>query len=720
MSEILEDSSVVEKWGEFLRKYYNDKILELASKYPEERSLYIDWTDIDRYDSALADMVLEEPNLVLLQADEALRIFDLPTGTTLDKAHFRIAKIPKRIEIRNLRSAHINRLMAIDGLVRKVTQVRPKIINAAFECQRCGHMTMLSQAGSRFLEPYTCESEACAGRKGAFKLMIAKSEFLDAQKIMLQESPEDLRGGEQPQTLDVHVEDDMAGELVPGDRVIVSGIMRSYQRSTQAGGKLTSFDVYLEGNGIELEQQEFKELEITKEDEEDIERLRNDPEIYEKVVHSIAPSIYGNDTIKEAMALQLFSGIVKNLPDGARIRGDIHMLLVGDPGTGKSQLLRYITKLAPRGIYAGGKSATAAGLTATAVKDEFGDGRWALEAGVLVLADGGIAAVDELDKMKSDDRSALHEAMEQQTISVAKAGIMATLKTRCALLGAANPKFGRFDMYKPLSEQIDMPSTLLSRFDLIFTLTDIPDRNVDTDIARHIIQSHYAGELDARAKNVGDISEDQVTVQMKSIQTEIPPALLRKYVAYARKRVFPVMTKAARERLIEFYVGLRSQGEGKEASVPVTARQLEALVRLAEASTRTRLGDEVTLEDANRVIGILETCLKQVGVDPETGKLDVDWMVGKPKSQRDRIIILIDIIRDLMNEYGGEAPEEEVIERAEDKDINRIKAQDMIDRLNRDGTIWKPSHGKLKLVWWGFYVPKKIRDGIRGHDCRMR
>ena len=698
MEEILDGSSLIEKWGEFLRKYYNDKILELASKYPEERSLYVDWANIDRYDSSLADMVLEEPSMVLRHADEALKMFDLPTGTTLDKAHFRVYKLPKKIEIRNIRSAHINRLISVDGLVRKVTQVRPKIVKAAFECQRCGHTTMLNQTGTRFVEPYNCESEACAGRKGAFKLIIAKSGFIDAQKIMVQESPEDLRGGEQPQTLDMHIEDDMAGELVPGDRVVVSGIMRSYQRSTPAGGKLTSFDVYLEGNGIELEQHEFRELEITKEDEEKIQELKNDPKIYTKIVKSIAPSIYGHETIKEAIALQLFSGIVKNLPDSSRIRGDIHMLLVGDPGTGKSQLLRYVTKLAPRGIYAGGKSATAAGLTATAVKDEFGDGKWALEAGVLVLADGGIASVDELDKMKSDDRSALHEAMEQQTISVAKAGIMATLKTRCSLLGAANPKFGRFDMYKPLSEQIEMPSTLLSRFDLIFTLTDVPDRGVDTDIAKHILQSHYAGELNERAKNLGDITEEEVNSQMESIITEIPPPLLRKYVAYARKKVFPIMTKEARDRLIEFYVGLRSEGENKDSSVPVTARQLEALVRLAEASARTRLGDEVTLEDTKRVIIILESCLKQVGIDPETGKLDVDWMVGKPKSQRDRIIVLIDIIRELMTEHGGEAPEEEVIMRAEEKGINRIKAQDIIDRLNRDGTIWKPSHGKIKLV----------------------
>jgi len=196
--------------------------------------------------------------------------------------------------------------------------------------------------------------------------------------------------------------------------------------------------------------------------------------IYDNVKRSIAPSIYGYDEVKEALALQLFSGVSKGLPDGTRIRGDIHILLVGDPGIAKSQLLRYISKLSPRGIYTSGKSSTSAGLTATAVKDELGDGRWTIEAGALVLADKGIACIDEMDKMRSEDRSALHEAMEQQTISVAKAGVMATLKSRCALLAAANPKFGRFDKFEGIAQQINLSPALMSRFDLIFVLTDEP------------------------------------------------------------------------------------------------------------------------------------------------------------------------------------------------------------------------------------------------------
>ncbi|MDY6964892.1 MAG: minichromosome maintenance protein MCM [Halobacteriota archaeon] len=693
MSEVVS----IEKWEVFLGKYYKDKILKLATEYPEKRSLTINWSDVDKYDSTLADMLLENPDKVLPFAEEALKNFDLPTGITLGKAHIRVAKLPKRTEIRDLRSNHITKLIALEGLVRKVTEVRPKLIIAAFECQRCEHLTMVPQSGSKYIEPYSCESDACGGRKGVFKLVIPKSEFIDAQKIMIQESPENLRGGAQPQTLDIRIEDDLAGILAPGDRIIATGVLRSFQRSTQTG-KSTTFDIFLEGNHMELEEPEFAELDISKEDEEEIQRLKNDPQIYEKVVKSIAPTIYGYEEIKEAMALQLLSGLVKTLPDGSRVRGDAHMLLVGDPGTGKSQLLRYISNLAPKGVYTGGKSATAAGLTATAVKDEFGEGRWALEAGALVLADGGMAAVDELDKMKSEDSSAMHEAMEQQTVSVAKAGIMATLKSRCAILGAANPKRGRFDMYKPLAEQIEMPPTLLSRFDLIFILADIPDENEDREIARHILQSHYAGELDLRARNIGDVSREVVKEQMKPIQPEIQPDLLRKYIAYAKSNIFPIMTEEAREQIIDFYMGLRRQGEGEKSAVPVTSRLLEGLVRLGEASARMRLSGEVTLEDVNRVINIVESSLKQVGIDPETGEYDVDWMVGKPKSQRDKITILLDIIRDVMNEYGGDAPKEEVFRRAEEKGIDKLKARSIIDRLQRDGEITEPRQGIIKLV----------------------
>ncbi|NYT01509.1 MAG: AAA domain-containing protein, partial [Methanosarcinales archaeon] len=406
-------SDPVAKWEEFIRSRYWDDLLELADSYPESRSLLIEFPDLDRYDPEFADLLLDNPDSLLEAAHAALREIDLPMDVVLEGAHVRIANLPYRLKTRDLRSDHIGKLIAIEGQVRTATEVRPKILAAAYECQRCGHTFYVSQSGTKYQEPYECPNEAC-DRRGPFKLLLARSRFIDAQKVRVQESPEDLRGGEQPQTLDVELEDDIAGEIFPGDRVVINGMLRSFQRTTQTG-KSTYFDLFLDGISIEMTEQEFEEIEILPEDEQIILELSRSPDIYEKVIHSIAPSIYGYEDVKEALSLQLVSGFPKKLPDGARIRGDIHILLVGDPGIAKSQLLRYMAKISPRGIYTSGKSSTSAGLTATAIKDELGDGRWTIEAGALVLADKGIAAVDEMDKMTSEDRSALHEAMEQQS-----------------------------------------------------------------------------------------------------------------------------------------------------------------------------------------------------------------------------------------------------------------------------------------------------------------
>jgi len=867
-------------WESFLEHYYQEEILKLARNYPEERSLLIDYQDIERYNMELAHELLEKPDTVLAHAQKALAEIDLPidpspsSSKPWHEVHLRVKNLPEKIDIRELRSNHISHLIAIEGLVRKATEVRPKITNAAFQCMRCDHITYIPQRNGKFEEPLECENEECR-RRGPFKLLQTESRFVDAQKIRLQESPENLRGGEQPQVLDINIDDDLAGMVAPGDRIIVNGILRSHQRVTQQG-KSTYFDLVLDGVSIEVQDKEFEDVDITPEDEKQILKLSQDPQIYDKIVKSIAPSIFGYNEVKEAMALQLFSGVSKNLPDGSRIRGDIHVLLVGDPGVAKSQLLRYIVKLAPRGVYTSGKSSTSAGLTATAVKDEFGDGRWTLEAGALVLADKGIVCVDELDKMSEGDRSALHEGMEQQsyhpsteillangnkikigeyidqlmekhqdqiikgvdceilpfneiellstdfkkiirtpvnrvsrhlapdtfvkirfsngrhiivtpehpvyiyrneveaslpypesqiiqcipasqvkpgdfvpvlhhslqkervtevsfvknegeyackwvydvtvepyhnfishglvlhnTISVAKAGIMATLKSRCALLGAANPKLGRFDRYEGIAQQINMPPALISRFDLIFILTDIPEVKRDTSIARHILTSHYAGELSEKYKHVRDsgIKSEEVERAMEAIQPVITPDLLRKYVAYSRRKIFPVLEEEARQHLIDFYLDLRRQGDDPNAPIPVTARQLEALVRLSEACARARLSERITVEDTRRVIRIVEASLGQVMRDPETGKLDADLIsTGITKSQRDKIKILKDIIRNLEDVHENGAPLDKVLEEAEAAGISRERVEEALEKLKKVGEIMEPRTGKFRLV----------------------
>src|SRR5512137_46723 len=688
----------VAKWDEFLSSRYGKEILELADSYPDQRSLIVHFPDLTRYDPDFADQLLEEPEQLLEAAQAALLEIDLPMDVVLDKAHVRVVELPEHYKTRDLRADHIGRLISIDGLVRTATEVRPKIVSAAFECQRCGYTFYKEQTGTKFEDQnLKCQNQAC-DRGGPFKLILSKSKFVDAQKIRVQESPEELRGGEQPQTLDVELDDDLAGRIFPGDRIIVNGILKSYQRSNPQAGKSNYFDLFHKGISVEMKEQDFEEIDISPEDEKIILDMSRDPEIYDKIRRSIAPSIYGYEDVKQALALQLASGFSKRLPDGARIRGDIHILLVGDPGIAKSQLLRYMTKISPRGIYTSGKSSTSAGLTATAVKDDLGDGRWTIEAGALVLADKGIAAIDEMDKMDNEDKSALHEAMEQQTISVAKAGVMATLKSRCSLLAAANPKLGRFDKYEPIPPQINLTPALMSRFDLIFVLTDDPDTKRDSAIAEHILKSNYAGELSTQKAWNEDISQEDIDNALVVIKPVLDPELLRKYVAYARKNIFPTLSDEAKEYFLKYYVGPRSQGQDTNKPVPVTARQLEALIRLGEASARLRLSSKVTLEDARRVVKILEACLRKVGIDPETGFLDADIIAsGTSKSTRDKTKSVIDIIRDVSREQQAPAPRDAVLDRAVELGIERSKAEEIIDRMRRDGDVFEPRPGMLKL-----------------------
>ncbi len=340
--------------------------------------------------------------------------------------------------------------------------------------------------------------------------------------------------------------------------------------------------------------------------------------------------------------------------------------------------------------------------TAAAVRDDFGDGQqWTLEAGALVLADKGIAAVDELDKMNPDDRSAMHQALEQQEISVSKAGINATLKSRCSLLGAANPRYGRFDPYEPIAEQIDLEPALVSRFDLIFTVQDKPDPEKDADLADHILNANYAGELATQRERMTNPEFDDAEIEAitEDVEPAVDPALMRKYIAYARRECFPSMTEAARERIKEFYVEMREKGTDEDAPVPITARKLEALVRLAEATARVRLSDEVTEADATRVVELVRSCLENIGVDPETGEFDADVVeTGTSKSQRDRIKSVKALIEEVEADYDGGAPFEEVLDRAGEVGMDRAKVETEIEKLKQRGEVYEPSLDSLRTT----------------------
>jgi replicative DNA helicase Mcm len=683
--------------------------MEIADAFPDQKTLDIIYWDIDFYDSEFAEYLLIRPYNGIYAAEQA--IISLLPADVVERGvqlHVRIKRLPDetaKIGIRELRAEHLGKFVAIEGLVRKATEVRPMLRQAVFQCIRCYAVLKVPQESTVFQEPQECSKEqgGCgrAAASTAFKLLTEKSQFIDSQKLEIQESPEGLRAGAQPERLTMYVEDDITGDISPGDRVIMNGILRSQQRITRMRGKSTLFDIYLEGNSVEMEEKEFEDVKINEEEIKKIKDLAKQPEVYDTIIDSIAPSIYGMLIEKEALALQLFGGVTKHMPDETRIRGDIHILLVGDPGTAKSQLLEYISHLAPRGIYASGKSTSAAGLTAAAVRDDFGEGRWTLEAGALVLADGGVACVDEIDKMSTQDRSALHEAMEQQEIHVAKAGITAALKTRCALLAAANPKYGRFDEYRPISEQIDMPPALLSRFDVIFPVKDKPDKALDTSMAEHILRAHLGGEIREHRATSDDpqYTKEEEDAVLRSVIPILDTEFLRKYVAFSRRNVYPVLTPDATQELAEFYVGLRSQeGTGETVVVAITPRQLEALVRLSEASARIRMSEQITTEDTARAIRVTKYFLKRVASD--SGILDIDMIAtGVGHTQRGRIIKLIDIIQDLSTQdKSGTADIEDIIAEVATAEYDRDQIIVDIDKLSRDGRIFKPRENRYRVA----------------------
>ena len=689
------NQQLVERFEEFIGAYCEEEVGVLLENYPKkQRSFNIDWGELYRFDPNMADDFITHPDNVREAAKQALvNVGDLryQTDDMLEKAHIRIYNLQEFTEIREIRSKDVNTLVSVEGLIRKATNVRPKVDIAAFECQRCATVTNVPQIRG-YQEPYMCGG---CERQGPFEIKFEKSTFSDTQTLLIQESPEGLRGGEQPQSIEIHIEDDISGLISPGDRVVATGTLRLEQRK-RGTEKLRVFDVYMEGISITSEDLEFENIEISEEDEKVILELSKKEDIYQKMIGSVAPSIYGYEQEKLAIALQLFSGVTKHLPDSTRIRGNVHILLVGDPGTGKSQLLQYIRHIAPRSIYTSGKGSSSAGLTAAAVKDDFGGGQqWSLEAGALVLADKGIAAVDEIDKMRVEDRSAMHEALEQQTVSIAKAGINATLKSRCSLLGAANPKYGSYDTYGSIGDQIDLEPALISRFDLIFRILDEVDEELDKKIAAHIIKAGTAvASIEiAAGKNLVELGE-----MVEEVKPEIEPELFRKYIAFAKRNCFPIMSEEAQEEIKKFYVGLRSVREAG-GPIPVTARKLEALVRLAEASAKVRLADVVEKKDAIRVIELVRSSLEKVGIDPETGMFDARVIdMGTSKTQDERHRIIISIIQELQGGNPAGAAILDIIEHAEKEGIPKDKTEHMVKKMSEHGSIFSPSDGYFRLT----------------------
>ncbi|MEM2339644.1 MAG: minichromosome maintenance protein MCM, partial [Nitrososphaerales archaeon] len=558
---------------------YRERLSQLPSR--GGKSLIVDFDDLNSYDIDLGLKLLTEPIETLNSFDkaayEALRWENPSYADKIRKdLRVRIRNLPDKLSLRKLTTEHLGRLVAVSGMVIRASELKPLAMRVAFKCKKCGNITHIEQIGITLKKPTKCER--CTETKN-FEIDEKNTEFIDYQLIRLQELPEELPPGQLPQYIDVNLTGDIVNTARPGDRVIVTGIVTVEQEYSTAG-KLRIFKTKIQSNYIEPLAKSPEDIQITKEDEELIKSIAKEENAYERLIESVCPTIYGYQTQKEAILLSLLGAPQKILPDGTTIRGDINILLIGDPGTAKSELLKYAARAAPRGLYTSGRGSTAAGLTAAVVRDR--SGMMMLEAGAVVLADQGVAAIDEFDKMRTEDRNALHEVMEQQTVSVAKGGIVATLNARTSIIAAANPILGKYDPYRNISDNVNLPIPLLTRFDLIFVLRDIPDRAKDEALAKHVLTIHRKGGY--------------------ATAPPIDFELLRKYWIYA-KRIEPKLTKEAEDRLLEYYLQLRSMGS--EFMITVTPRQLEALIRLATARARLMLRDKVTEEDALRAIALM-------------------------------------------------------------------------------------------------------------------
>ncbi len=678
-------SEIKQKWKEYFEEERYPELVKIGDNYPIERSILVGYEEMIIYfGDDFPTFVLNNPKLGLGLAEEAIKEVLGPSYKDVE-IHVRLEKLPEAMhrEIRNLRAQDLMKFIGISGLVRKVTEVRPRMTVGAFRCKRCGELTYVEQIGSNMEEPHACASCEKSASKTQFILQLDESEFLDYQHMEIQEKPEGLRGGDQPQRLTGWIEDDMVGKISPGDRITVNGILDGEPKSGKGGKSSRTYNIYLRVNSIEIREYEYQEVKNSDEDVERIEEMGKKENVFNLILNAIAPSIHGLRDEKVGLALQLFGGVRKKMPDGQKIRGDIHILLVGDPGTAKSMLLRYISDLTPRGMYASGRGSTGAGLTAAAMKEEvMGESRWTLEAGTLVLADRGIAAIDEIDKMRPEDRSSMHEAMEQQTISIAKAGINARLNSRCSVLGAANPKHGRFEQYENISQQIDLPPPLISRFDLIFAIRDVPNKDVDRSVADHILYMHQEGE---KIEAIDNYTPGGVLNPEESGGFSME--LLRKYVAHAKK-LTPVMTEESMNKLREFYLKIRGSG-GEEDSIPITARQLESLVRLSESSARAHLRDRVITEDAERAIGVTRYFLDKVAATGSGYDIDI---VASEVSHSERTILhkVKEIIKELQEIHDEGASQAEIVEKGAEIGISREKVLKELKRMRKGGEIYQP------------------------------
>ncbi|ESN98474.1 hypothetical protein HELRODRAFT_113800 [Helobdella robusta] len=616
------NQQIKNKFREFLRQFHENNFIykyrdQLKRHYNLRKyHVEVDLDDLSHFDADLAEKVSKSPaDHMSLFEDAAKEVADeitrpRPEGDEEVKdIQVTLTSSAHPCSIRDLKSDQMSQLIKIPGIIIAAASTRSKATRITIQCRSCRNFlnNIPVKAGFEgYALPRKCPTDQ-AGRPKCpvdpFFIVPEKCKCVDFQVLKLQESPEAVPNGELPRHMQLYCDRNLCEAVVPGNRVSVIGI---YSIKKMAGSKKNSREKvnvgvrlpYIRVLGMHIDSTGLGRLGVSRTilsaDEEEFHHLASSPNIYETIAKSIAPSIFGSLDIKKAIACLLFGGSRKRLPDGLTRRGDINLLLLGDPGTAKSQLLKFVENCAPIGVYTSGKGSSAAGLTASVIRDP-ASRNFIIEGGAMVLADGGVVCIDEFDKMREDDRVAIHEAMEQQTISIAKAGITTTLNSRCSVLAAANGIYGRWDDTKG-SQNIDFMPTILSRFDMIFIVKDEHDEARDATIARHVMNLHVNAVLMTEESRPGELQ----------LET------LKKYITYCRNKCGPRLSPEAAEKLKNKYVLMRSGASdyeketGHKNTIPITVRQLEAIIRISESLAKMRLASFVTETDVNEALRLFQ------------------------------------------------------------------------------------------------------------------
>lgn len=689
--------TVVDNVLGFYRQYCDEAIAQLARAYPRDsKSLDVDYSELYRYDVDLADDLRSTPNNIIEFMEEALRQYDLPVDVDLSGANVRVFNLPTAHYPGEVSPSNDkNTYLSITGEVTKSTGNYSILKNAAYVCQRCGTLTNVPQPSyGEQNEPYECKG---CDRQGPFEIDHDRSHHVDGQKVRVKTPPEVARGN--ATDIDAILEDDITGQIQAGDRVTLSGILKVRSKGGTSKNSI-KFDPYLETYHVDVDESDAEEVEIEESVEQEIQDLadgkKGNP--LDVAAQSYAPKIWGYEPVKKALILALVGGSRIEYSGNNFDRGEFHVLLIGDPSTAKSKLITRAEEVGWRSVGVSSTGATKAGVTASAVRDEFTEGNTAtLEAGALVKANRGVVAIDELDDMPAEVRSALLEPMSKQVINVSKWGINSRLETRTAVVAAANPEDDRFDPFQPIVEQFDFESSLLTRFDLVFTFKDRPDEDDDEKMADHVLKTRDAHKRLERDEVLPEDIDDP--------RPPVHPDTLRQWIAVAKRQPKPIFADGVRERIRDQYVELRGMygyDEDEDTPVPVTMRSLEGIVRVAEAAAKFELSDRIEERHAEIATSLVGESMRDIGRDPETGEFDADvHETGASKSQKNRKETVITTVLEL--QHGGDddfADRETVIEEAASKagvDETTIE-RDVEKFLSGNGELMEPRTGKLRKV----------------------